>query len=397
MRKTSSLIVIAFVALYWCVFIFITEQVLESHVLSESHSLHDVVLSAPRSLRHINNDDSNLSKPSVEDPRYLIFGKDIPKLQGLGNILNGLLAAHLLAYESNRTLCVTPDFVHFHAAFEPRDTTLCPTVYPPPLPQNTLRMLNYESQPVNECRIKDLLVSGVHAVYYVGNTYPRWPTVPSQFFLRYYQPTPALLAILPFPSQTPPAVVVHLRKGDDRGDVRGGLDGDTLRVLGETLSKDTFLITNYVKWYDYYGECCGWRNPGWDGVWHSAVNQFRWGRNQKDGSPKDVQGNQKKKMQISHQAQFETHTDQELIDRQNLQMFSDWYTLLLSQTLYHTHSDFSQSALHFMGRTDGRVIHGLKPVGNTKVLDLRKELWLVDGDAEFLVHRTINDLQHCSN
>lgn len=314
---------------------------------------------------------SNDSPPKYLDirctncTRYLIF-KPIIGGQGTGQAMNGLLSAHLLGDEFDRVVCVTPTYKSFHDTFQPvlpQAVQDCPTLQLNPKPK-LLSLINYHSDP-DECVLKDELSSDKKIVYIVGNTYPRWREVPDNYFTRFYKPRPSLQSMLPW--SEPPSTVVHLRKGDrENTDPRAGLDTKTLKALGEALPSDTFLVANNVNWFDFFDEKYGWRHPEWRAVQHSAFRSFMsWGSRgeltEKDYSPK----------------------------LQDLQMWSDWYTILSAKKVWHTHSDFSLSAIHWMN-IESKTITGVDhESGELKLIDesWRREslsLPLKDRSKEYL-------------
>ncbi|GAX13192.1 hypothetical protein FisN_17Hu122 [Fistulifera solaris] len=282
------------------------------------------------------------------------------KGQGTGNHMNGLLATHLLALEFNRTVCVSPDYKEFHLAFRSRQPALqeaCDPIIKEYNDNVNLRiMLNNFGKPPNECRLQQQLADRKQPVWVIlANTYPRWPEVPPNFFFQYYEPTPALLAWLPYPQS--PHTVVHLRTPDKHGaDDRAGLDNATFAMLYQTLPSDTFLVTNNVAWYDHFPT---WQHPAWTIVQHTATSRF-WG-----DTPEHHETN--RAVQV-------------------LQMWVDWFTILSAQRVYHTASDYSHSAIHWQN-IDARIIQGVYPNGT---LDLVHESWIRDGLTPRLVDRTIN-------
>jgi hypothetical protein len=163
------------------------------------------------------------------------------------------------------------------------------------------------------------------------------------------------------PWKEPPQVVVHLRAADTWSDKRRGLDDNTLVKLGEALPVNTFLVTNKVAWYQFFSERFGWTNPGWGVVRHSAIKNIVWGANPKED----------KKVP------------------QNLQLWSDWYTILKAKKVWHTHSDFSLSAIHWMN-IDSKTIQGVDENGE---LDLWDESWRRDGETERLIDRGPENLR----
>jgi hypothetical protein len=77
---------------------------------------------------------------------------------------------------------------------------------------------------------------------------------------------------------------------------------------------------------------------------------------------------------------------------QNLQLWSDWYTILTVKTknVLHTHGDFSLSAIHGMN-IDSKTIQAVD--GNGK-LDLWDEACRRDGETKRLIDRGPENL-HC--
>jgi hypothetical protein len=124
--------------------------------------------------------------------RYILFRK-LRDGQGAGNIMNGLLAAHLLGQEFNRTVCVEEEYTQFHAAFEaidPLAIKYCPDITQngninPEQRASRLELVNFYLYPVDECSLQDQLASLTRVIEYEGNTYPRWPRVDANFFFRH--------------------------------------------------------------------------------------------------------------------------------------------------------------------------------------------------------------------
>jgi hypothetical protein len=327
------------------------------------------------------NKQSAPQEPSIEG-RYIIF-KPIKQGQGTGNIIAGLLAAHLLALEFNRTVCVSPLYKTFLEAFEPVNPVAmekCPKLLAGSLPTRTrdnyLSLITY-SPPPDECLLKETLASDVSVLYLESNTYPRWAAVPNNFFFTNYRAMPELLKALPYNES--PTTVVHLREPDGANDARKGLDNDSLKALGKMLPRDTYLVTNRVEWYDKFEKEYGWTHPEWYEVVHSAFEK-RWG----------VRGAEKSESHIVHTFDRE---------KQNLQMWCDWYTILTAKFVFHTHSDFSISAIHWQN-LDSRTIMGLN--ATTGELELKEESWIITGETERLVDRTVggkgtSDLRLCKS
>jgi hypothetical protein len=318
-------------------------------------------------------------EPSMED-RFIVF-KPIKKGQGTGNIIAGLLAAHLLALEFNRIVCVSPLYQKFLDAFEPVNPAAiekCPKLLAGDLPtrsrDNYLSLITYYPAP-DECLLKKTLASDISVLYLESNTYPRWAAVPDNFFFANYRAMPELLKVLPY--REPPTTVVHLRQSDGKQDFRKGLDDDSLKALGKMLPRDTYLVTNRVEWYDKFEKEYGWSHPEWNEVVHSAIKRS-WG----------MRGAEKSESSIVQVVDPGT---------QNLQMWCDWYTILTAKFVYHTHSDFSISAIHWQN-LDSRTIMGLNVT--TGELDVEEESWRISGETERLVDRTVggkgtSDLRLC--
>lgn len=295
--------------------------------------------------------------------RYIVF-RPIGQGQGQGNIVNGLMAAHALADEFDRIVC-SPKYHDFNAAFVPIDPHVIEACKK--LPQNDtsseIRLINYEHAP-DECELQRRLASDEVIVKIVGNTYPRWRPVEDKYLIKHYAPRPELIEFLPKPM---PKTVVHLRQGDRGLDRREGLDERSLEALGKALPSDTFLVTNNLTFYDYFSEKYSWRHPDWHAVYHSASKSFMW---DKRGEPSEKEASPK---------------------NQNLQMWSDWYVMAMAENVWHTHSDFSLSAIHWMG-VQSKTLMGVDGTGNLKLKD---EPWRTDEVMLPLKDRGPNDVKNC--
>ncbi|VEU34288.1 unnamed protein product [Pseudo-nitzschia multistriata] len=362
--------------------------------------------------------------------------------QGIGNVVSGVLAAHLLAEEFHRTICHAPHpkdeaaiatgkdasaagrgpHASFHKAFawkDPAHAERCDRALGGGATRSvgnstgahanthtTIVQNNYDAtSEQSECRMKDILSNheDYPIVYYEGNTYPRWPSRSSNssnntinnnnnnthreerdYFHERFEPTPELRAILPWsvaprdsngaadePTRAtttitgkPPSIVVHLRDGDGVHDEREGLDEETLSLLAREdfveaargkAGGAVFLVTNRIDWYARFPN---WSNPGWTSeIHHSAMDAIRWGSSSE--KPAHHQRNK---------------------DREALQLWADWYTLLVADRIYHTHSDFSRSAARWNERTKSWTIRGTtSAAGGTEEGQERAEshrLWL---------------------
>ena len=333
---------------------------------------------------HRPNDSKSVKKGKIISTefhrRYIVF-RDITQYgQGFGNKVAGLLAAHLLGIEFNRTVCVSKSYHEFHLAFKstlPREIIEeCQSLEVKYLQSsdNSIDLLNFRG-PTDECQLKRMLMKSRNEtiLYFTGNTYPRWPDIPDNFFHTYYRPTQRLSLTLPWDITNPPSIVVHLRQGDRASDRRAGLDMQTLHTLGQNLPNSTFLVTNRVEWYQLFENDYGWKHPSWSKILHSAGIAFvDWGG---------------KEAHISR------------VDR-TLQTWSDWYTILCAHQVYHTQSDFSASAVHW-NNIWGKVIKGsdlIRDGGNqTKSrLQLVDEYWM-GYHTPRLIDRSGNDLRGCES
>jgi hypothetical protein len=135
-----------------------------------------------------------------DDYRFIIFQRVLSG-QGAGNMMNGLLAAHLLGREFNRTVCVEQGYEQFHTAFEsihPHVLRHCPTLVENVHLKNHLQVLTFlGGDKVDECHLQERLASSAKVVTFLGNSYPRWPRVQEKkFFFQHYRARPELLDIL---------------------------------------------------------------------------------------------------------------------------------------------------------------------------------------------------------
>jgi hypothetical protein len=313
-----------------------------------------------RSSRHFNESLPSLRSDVRKEQRYLIV-RHVQTGQGTGNVMSGLLAAHLLGEEFDRIVCVAKEYTAFHQAFETLDENCkadfleSALVTHPPTLNNTITLNNYQPPP-SDCWLRGRLASNdpqYSVLYYVGNTYPKWPIIPNELlFHRFYQPKPALLPFLPWASSQdqPPSVVVHLRLEDGILDARAGLDNVTLHTLGEELlHQSVFLVTNNVVWYQFFEDKYAWSHPAWSVVEHSALGGIQWGA------------------QRQQHARHDAKLSQSFKSLQTMQMWADWYTILKAQKVYHTNSDFSLSAIRWNHKaTSDYTIQGVLYEDNEK-------------------------------
>ena len=331
-----------------------------------------------------------------DDQRFLIFEGDRLAGQGAGNLMNGLLATHLFGDEFNRTVCIVPGYKFPFERKDPLKRVLCKLFFEkhPEIPvqmENRIFVVNF-MKPPDECELQQALASEDKKVLYIqANTYPRWRSVPSEYFFNFYRPTREFLQSLPYSAdQHIPSTVVHLRMEDGRSDPRQGLDPLSLDTLGALLSKDAssstdrpYLVTNHVAWFDFFGTKYGFDHPEYEIVTHSAT-RAKWGdrKESRKGFGQYPETKQAKELQI-------------------LQLWRDWLALLLAKKVYHTHSDFSLSAIHWMGSDEpdqqgditwSRTIMG---VSSNKELILERESWVTEPTMKRLVDRHGEELANC--
>jgi hypothetical protein len=379
-RVTGILLLVA--AILYLYFLWRTQSFLDTLEERRRFSIPGLLFrkhAVTEAASNVQNQHPTPQEPFTEG-KFIIF-IPITGGQGTGNIIAGLLAAHLLALEFNRIVCVSPIYKNFLDAFEPAHPEAiekCPKLLAGNLPaktsENSLRLINFESVP-DECLLKDTLASDNPVLFLESNTYPRWPEIPDNLFFTNYRAKPELLKLLPYKAY--PKTVVHLREPDGEDDLRKGLDDDSLKALGKMLPRDTYLVTNRVEWYDKFEKEYGWSHPEWNEVVHSAFEKS-WG----------VRGSTERQTHSVAQVDRET---------QNLQMWCDWYTILTAKFVYHTHSDFSISAIHWQN-LDSFEIMGLN--ATTGELELEEESWRITGETKRLVDRTVggkgtSDLREC--
>jgi hypothetical protein len=332
--------------------------------------------------------------------------------QGVGNSLHGLLAAHLLGDEFDRTVCVSPSLAIWHAAFVPRNTAhaqacrqLAARVASPHDDTRrrsrtnnnvpTLQLINFLPTPPNECRLQEALRSNTTLVKLQANSYPGWRTVPADYLLRFYQPRVALLELLRSQQQQqpqehdPPTTVVHLRAPDHaKKDARAGLDPHTLQALVDTLPSqgETYLVTNQVSYYSFFRH---WSHPHWESVGHSGglrgVEWTAYSAASHASSP-NVSTHRASANTISNSTNKNNNNSSSLGD---LQTMADWYTIYRADTVYHTPSDFSSSARHWRGESLSATTWELKgTVPTTGQLDVQPDAWARDPPLAPLVERS---------
>jgi hypothetical protein len=243
--------------------------------------------------------------------RYVLYvATDGQRGQGLGNIMNGLASAMLLAQTYNRAVCV--NWADFNSVFLHRDAA-CNDMKPTHATKHATYW-NFGATLASD-DVRTIFSSLDRIVSFSGNEYVEttFPQVKRMQFKRTFalRPEFAHCALDPRPC------VAHLRKGDNVADARQGVDRTTLALLGEA-HRGCHLITNNNDWYALF-DTFGWSNPGWETSHHSV----------------------------------------------RFQMWSDWCTIMHAEHVMHTPSAFSESALRMsdgasfkriMGNKKGHVI-----------------------------------------
>ena len=180
--------------------------------------------------------------------RFLLF-RDGGRGQGIGNIMNGLLATHLLALRYNRTCCVS-HWPSFAKAFTSIQTAACAGVSEATVIKH-LSLWNFGSGQIDtKCWLSggscDTLMQGNEAfIEITGNEYPyaNFPPLPVGLFKYLYTPSKLLVSYFKF-HELWPQTVVHLRAGDNPADKRTGVDTSSLAFLVRNLPADAFIISN---------------------------------------------------------------------------------------------------------------------------------------------------------
>jgi hypothetical protein len=406
-RQQASVVVIGLSIVFTFITIFLCTLIRTQRILDDLESracmeVPNIVFPNNHQQQQRRDDTTTL----LDLSQHFIIFQPITEGQGTGNIMSGLLAVHLLGREFNRTVCVSDSYTHFHWAFRIANPTVaaaCRQLLECEKPvfdmSHHIRLINYLAAP-NECALKTRLESSTlpdHRILWImANTYPCWPSsqdaIPENFFFDRYQARPRLLDMLPYRHvNNPPHTVVHLRFQDGSRDVRKGLDNTTLHNLGQSLPRDTYLVSNHVAFFDFFERNYGWEHPDWDAVTHSAL-AISWGNRQNESVPPS-------RMMVRTRNEAEQ-------ERQTMQLWADWYTLLRAKYIVHTSSDFSSSAAHWMN-IDSMIIEGSSsPEDPTTTNDhaataaavrLVPESWRRDdNDCVPLVERTKQQLQRCN-
>ena len=278
--------------------------------------------------------------------------------QGSGNLMLGLLAAHLLARYYKREVCV--DWPHFNEAF--RSFLPCPS-----------DILNAKATTVSRWNFGETslehdvachMASNARVVAWEGNDVGVGNERGEAFlrqkdsaetrawlgtvFDREYTPSESLRDLLPSAHQPYPSSVVHLRVGDGcpedddaaECDFRGpfktlGANWSTLAAELRRCAPNATLLADRQSVFQ--------KLPGY-GRQHAFVRERR----------RLVSGHS-----ISARRTSEANFDH-LNMHNHLAAWADWYLLTRAETVYHTASGFSESAI-YASRTKGpkRFILGM--------------------------------------
>ena len=272
--------------------------------------------------------------------KFLIF-ENKGRGQGIGNIMNGLISCLLLAQKYDRIVCVS-SWDSFNDALQSVHKDECAEILKTTsnYHRESVQCWNFGVECEKSCwqsagRCDIVLGSAAQVVWFDGNEYPEpiFPALRDGFFSALYTPTSALQQMLVWATVIPPKTVVHLREGDDASDVREGLDATTLNALYQHLPSDTFIITNSLRIHQHY------TNTTWDTYEHDTRQR---------------------------------HTALSNDISTSMLAWRDWYTIFLAESVYHTQSAFSESALRCSGSKSKRITGRFDPGGNMVMED---ETW----------------------
>jgi hypothetical protein len=140
---------------------------------------------APMAARHTFSSRSKSKYPPPSDLRnppskFLIYDSDLAG-QGTGNVVSGLLTAHLLAVEFGRIVCTEyPELLEAFEIAHPWVIDHCPGALRDVKDSDAaggeikrIFLINFEKAP-NECHLKEVLSSDTKYIIMIGNTYPRY-------------------------------------------------------------------------------------------------------------------------------------------------------------------------------------------------------------------------------
>uniref|UniRef100_A0A0G4HVX5 Uncharacterized protein n=1 Tax=Chromera velia CCMP2878 TaxID=1169474 RepID=A0A0G4HVX5_9ALVE len=228
-----------------------------------------------------------------EDRFIVFFGPS--RGQGIGNMMFGLLRAHILARRFGRRVCV--EWEDFEVAWD-YDDEGCADLKP----KISLHVWNFGRRNSDE-EVEMLLKSPLKSVYMTGNELQDNVRLTGlTWFFDFYSPKPALEAL--FPEVWPP-FVAHIRRGDGGRDIRGVFEYpyDPFPALRRCL-KGYVVLSDTTTVYKGLGD--------------SVL------------SPKKA---------IPHTI------DSKLTDAQKVQTWFEWTLIAKAKKVLRTHSGFSESAI----------------------------------------------------
>lgn len=265
--------------------------------------------------------DISYAQPFSRQYRFALF-RNGGRGQGIGNIMNGLLAVHLLAIKYNRICCVS-DWSQFSLAFVSNNDHVCKLIVGEKS-EHQISLWNFGPNMIDrncwlaQARCDNLLRSEEKIIEFTGNDYPFeiFPALGRELFDKLYRPSALLLSYFP-DSYKIPETVLHLRVGDDFSDRRSGLNIRTQMFFIHTFPNTSFIISNNQIINDRF-KAAGWR------AYKSSPGQMH-----------TVSLNNK-----------------DLI----MKAWRDWYTIFQASSVYHTPSAFSESAIRASGTSSRRII-----------------------------------------
>jgi len=370
--------------------------------------------------------------------RFLIFRPPLEEAQGVGNILNGLLAAHFLGQEFSRIVCISQDWEDWIMAWEaltpecsnllhhPTTRSHESTLLPPRTSSNSIWLLNYaiHKTPLNECEMKRRLEGPETFIYFVANDYPRWPTPPETTttttttrrrpllgssrmevegrlaspsttsdnipypiiqWTDYYRPTHALLEMLPWTTSTMKDASTTTSTTEKRVDPPTTVvhlrepdnDHDIRRGL-DVITRQAMgetLPKNTTYLVTNRVDYYSWFQTQY------GWNHPPWTGVRHSALPL-IEWSSKTNSESANQGHNDkippprttTHTEEWL------QLWADWWTMYQATTLYHTHSDFSRSAARWSHKDDhSYTIQGADNQSGTLILQVKRDhLWGVE-------------------
>eukprot|EP00040_Diaphanoeca_grandis_P003527 m.25143 g.25143 ORF g.25143 m.25143 type:complete len:364 (+) comp14888_c0_seq1:215-1306(+) len=238
--------------------------------------------------------------------------------QGIGNALNGLYVAHLVASKYCRKVCVVwPDFTK---AFVYNNSG-CANPNTHKNKDHDLHLWNFGQSSKNDQIDRVLGDPTIVSATLDANEYDQfgtWPETRIPLIPEVYSPSPELLTLL-HPActtsfSTPPCLrdtVIHLRKGDGAHDVRGAFGDASVFDRLVHCFKRGYLLADQQVVYDKLKHL---ERPIWEAIKHSSAGGAK------------------------------------------LQIWADWITVVNAKHVYHTPSGFSESAIRVSSAYSRRLL-----------------------------------------